>query len=218
MKTIENLINKNVYYLGNNYEYFKHISRYLATQRCKSVFISDKKEAIASIDRELGNMRATSYSYHVDFADQPKYLKTVGRVLKSRETPDILFISFKPEFESDEYSENPMLSASDEQIDLFTTIFFTNVLKTIQLFLECFIQNGKGTIATITTDESTNPLEKAFAEQINHYLLNLNEELKKSGYAHIQCKIFKRKGQIPYERFVAKLTKALDGKRSVITM
>ncbi|MFW6364868.1 MAG: hypothetical protein ACOC2H_00175 [Spirochaetota bacterium] len=220
MKTIDHLINKNVYYLGSNYEYFKHISRFFAIQRCKSIFISNKKEAISSIDRELGNMRAISYSYHVIFEDHQNYMKTITRILKNREEPDILLISFKADFEHDaEDGKNPMLEAGDEQINVLLNHYIANTVKTINRFADIYRKKGKGTIASIVTDSSSNPLENIFSGFINTYILSLNEQIIKEGHSGIQCKVFYKKSEnISYERFVTKFAYLIASKKTVIRL
>jgi hypothetical protein len=220
MKTIEHLINKNVFYLGSNYEYFKHISRYFAVQRCKSVFISNKKEAMQSIDRELGNMRAISYSYHVIFDDHTNYMKSINRILKNREDPDMLFLGFKSEFEVDSESDrNPLIDATDEEVDTLINFYITNNIKTINLFVDKFKKLGKGTIASIVTDQSSNPLEQLFAEAVNTYLMTLKNQLDKEGYKNILVKIFYKKSKnISYDKFVQKFTNNLISKKSIINL
>ncbi len=220
MKTIDHLMNKNVFYLGSNYEYFKHISRFFAVQRCKSVFISNKKEAITSIDRELGNMRATSYAYHVIFEDHVNYMKTIRRILKNREEPNILLISFKSEFEKDsESDQNPLLDATEEEVDVLVNHYISNIIKTINLFTNAYKALGQGIIASFVTDTSSNPLENYFAEFINTYILSLNEQLKKEGHSGIKCKVFYKKSEnISYDRFVTKLAHHLATKKTIIKL
>ncbi|MBN2434813.1 MAG: hypothetical protein JXK07_06055 [Spirochaetes bacterium] len=219
MKTIDHLINKNVYYLGNNYEYFKHISRFFALQRCKSIFISNKKEAITSIDRELGNMRATSYAHYVQFNDTEKYIKNLTRILKNGDTPDYLIISFKPEFENFEEGSMPLLNSDKDSIEEIINFYVTNTVLTVKYFLELMVAQGKGKIINITTDTSTNPLERTLFSYLDSHILAVGEDLKSNGYSQIDCKVMhKRASAISYDRFVQKLSNALISSKNIIRL
>ncbi|MDA3899778.1 MAG: hypothetical protein PF637_04585 [Spirochaetes bacterium] len=219
MKTIDHLINKNVFYLGNNYEYFKHISRYFAMQRCKSVFISNKKEAITSIDRELGNMRATSYAHYMQFDNTEKYIRNLTRILKNADTPDYLIISFKPEFENFPEATMPLINSEKEYYQEIIDFYITNTVLTLKYFMEIFIAQGKGKIINITTDTSANPLEKVAASYLDSHILAIGEDLKKNGYSQIDCKVaHKRSSGISYDRFVQKLSNALASQKSIIRL
>jgi hypothetical protein len=93
-------------------------------------------------------------------------------------------LGFKSEFEVDSESDrNPLIDATDEEVDTLINFYITNNIKTINLFVDKFKKLGKGTIASIVTDQSSNPLEQLFAEAVNTYLMTFE---KPTGQGRIQ--------------------------------